>query len=72
MIEEAGGLGLRKGNWKFVQGNKKNGGGELYDLNTDVGEQKNVIATHPEIAAEMRATLTQWSKAKDGIRKLGH
>ncbi len=71
MIEEAGGLGLRRGNWKFVQGNKKKGGGELYDLTTDIGERKNIIAEHPKIAAEMRATLEEFAKTPGGIRKLG-
>jgi len=70
-IEEADGLGLRQGNWKFVQGNKKKGREELYDLNTDVGEQKNVIAEHPKIADEMRATLVELANASGGIRKLG-
>ena len=33
---------------------------ELYDLKTDPGESKNVIAEYPEIAAKLRATYNQW------------
>ncbi len=40
--------------WRLVE-NK-----ELYDLATDFGQTKNVIAEHPEIAARMRAHYDQW------------
>jgi arylsulfatase len=33
---------------------------ELYDLKTDPGEQKNVIAAHPEVVAGMRAAYDRW------------
>lgn len=33
---------------------------ELYDLQADPGETKNVIAEHPEVAAKLRATYDQW------------
>jgi len=33
---------------------------ELYDLNADPGEQKNVIAEHPEVVATLRAAYDQW------------
>ena len=56
MVEEAGILALREGDWKFVdrRGDAKD---ELYDLANDVGEQDNVIAAHPDRAAAMRARL---------------
>ena len=40
--------------WRLVD-NK-----ELYDLATDFGQKKNIIAEHPEIAARLRATYDQW------------
>lgn len=33
---------------------------ELYDLQTDYGETKNVIADHPEEVAKLRATYDSW------------
>jgi arylsulfatase A-like enzyme len=33
---------------------------ELYDLQADPGETKNVIAGHPEIVASLRASYEQW------------
>lgn len=33
---------------------------ELYDLQTDPGESKNVIAEHPEVVAKLRAEYEQW------------
>jgi arylsulfatase A-like enzyme len=33
---------------------------ELYDLQTDPGETKNVIAEHPEEVAKLRAAYDQW------------
>jgi len=33
---------------------------ELYDLKTDPGESKNVIAEHPEVVAKLRAAYDQW------------
>ncbi|MFZ5830502.1 MAG: sulfatase-like hydrolase/transferase, partial [Planctomycetota bacterium] len=33
---------------------------ELYDLKTDPGETKNVIAEHPEVVAELRTAYDRW------------
>jgi len=33
---------------------------ELYDLQADPGEAKNVIAAHPEVVAQLRAAYDQW------------
>ncbi len=33
---------------------------QLYDLKTDPGETKNVIAEHPEVVAELRAAYEKW------------
>ena len=33
---------------------------ELYDLQSDPGESKNVIAEHPEVVAKLRAAYDQW------------
>jgi len=43
--------------WRLVK-NK-----ELYDLTTDLAQQKNVIADHPDIVAKLRADYEQWWQA---------
>lgn len=40
--------------WRLVNGQ------ELYDINADPGQQKNVIAAYPEQAAKMRAFYDAW------------
>ena len=44
----AGGQAVRRGKWKLV-GNKK-----LYDLETDIGEKKNLAKVHPELVEELK------------------
>jgi arylsulfatase A-like enzyme len=50
---------VRSGDWKFLRagGNRK----MLFDLARDRGEQKNVIADHPDIASELEAKLAAWA-----------
>ena len=66
IVEEAGGLALRKGPWKLIAGKKtgKNPSGQLYNLESDIGEQVNVADKHPELVAEMTRILA-------GIREKG-
>ena len=33
---------------------------ELYDLKTDPGETKNVIADHPEVVDQLRTRYDKW------------
>ena len=70
IIEEARGVALRKGSWKYIQGKGKNAS-ELYDLSSDVGEQHNVIQANEAIALDMQAMLKKLVDAKHGIRKSG-
>lgn len=66
MIEEAGRLALRKGQWKYVRPRKQgkakgkvNVSGELYNLKDDIAEKDNVITMYPERAAEMAELLNK-------------
>jgi len=34
----------------------------LFNLSTDMGEQKNLIQDHPEKAAELEALWREWNK----------
>jgi arylsulfatase A-like enzyme len=51
-IESAG----RLGNWKGIHPGH-DADFELYDLETDPGEQRNIAEAHPEIAAKMKSLL---------------
>lgn len=69
LIEHAGGLAIRKGNWKYIAGPaagkkgakantaKAPGGPALFDLSTDLDESKNLLGDQPAIAAELSAAL---------------
>ncbi len=75
LVEQAGSLSLRQGNWKFIpagQGPRihqytktelgNDSGPQLYDLAADEGERNNLAGTHSEKVREMAALL-------DGIRR---
>ncbi|MFT7077803.1 MAG: arylsulfatase A-like enzyme [Planctomycetota bacterium] len=49
---------VRQGRWKWIE--RYGDGGELYDLNKDVGEVDECSAEHPEIARELAADLAAW------------
>ena len=50
---------VRSGQWKLhlVKGQPK----ELYDLETDIGEKKNVIDNFPEVVADLKARVDTFS-----------
>ena len=77
LVEQAGSLSLRQGQWKYIAPGKgpainKNTNTELgnhaepqlYDLASDPGERANLAAKQPEKVRELAALL-------DGIRRLG-
>ncbi|NWK55275.1 arylsulfatase [Verrucomicrobiaceae bacterium N1E253] len=70
MIEEAGILALRQGPWKYIQPRGKKGKAQLYNLDSDVGEQNNIIAQQPERAKAMAEQLEKAKQAKQGLRNL--
>ena len=60
MLEEAGrSIGIRKGPWKYITASNAKGKvqPQLYNLDDDIGEQKNIISEHPELAKELEATI---------------
>lgn len=76
LIEQANKLSLRHGTWKYIEpgkGPKKAAGtdtelgqdpaGMLFDLSTDLGETKNLIADHPDRAKTMAVKLKELSAA---------
>ncbi|MFT4546275.1 MAG: arylsulfatase A [Verrucomicrobiales bacterium] len=75
MLEEARTLAIRKGDWKFIKGakwkkQKKAAADELYDLSSDLGEQKNLAKEKPALVEELRATLEKAKAAEGGVRAL--
>ena len=49
---DSGSRAVRMGDWKLVQP-KRDAEPELYDLKSDIGESRNVAATHKDIVARM-------------------
>jgi len=45
---------VMQGRWRLIQDK------ELYHLDSDPAQERNVIAKHPEIAARLRAHYSQW------------
>lgn len=50
-------LTITTARWAFLCPARGNEKPELYDLRNDPGQTRNVIADHPDVAAELRATL---------------
>ena len=74
MIEEAGrSLALRHGPWKYVQGKAKKpkkgiSSGELFHLDSDIGEQRDVAKNNQNVTAEMSEMLQKLIESDGGIR----
>jgi arylsulfatase A-like enzyme len=79
LIEQAGGLALRLGQWKYIEPSKRpkmNANtntelgnetvAQLYDLAADPGETRNVTAQHPDKVEEMAAMLQRIRKGELG------
>jgi arylsulfatase A-like enzyme len=52
---------VRRGPWKMMQ-ILEEGGPKLYHVGEDPGEAMDVIAQHPEIAAQLQAAFVDWFK----------
>ncbi len=72
LVEQAGGLSLRQGSWKYIEPNDRPAMNkqtntelgnaplpQLYDLARDLGETRNLAAAQPERATRMRELLRQ-------------
>ncbi|MBM4149903.1 MAG: N-acetylgalactosamine-6-sulfate sulfatase, partial [Lentisphaerae bacterium] len=54
------GTAMRDGNWKMIVSSKKY---ELYNLENDIEESRNLVAEYPDRARAMKETIVTWSKA---------
>ena len=56
---------IRQGNWKLVDVRdmeaKTESGWQLYDLSTDIGEQHDLAAAKPELAAKLAKAWDDWN-----------
>jgi arylsulfatase A-like enzyme len=57
----APGSAVRDGKWKLIEW-REDGSDELYDLEADPGERRDVIRSHAEVASRMRASLDTWRR----------
>src|SRR4051812_46712679 len=55
-------VAIREGRWKLLV-NADGTAGELYDLSTDLAEQKNLIADQPQVARELTRAALEWRKS---------
>ena len=53
-----GRFALREGKWKLVMEDTRRANRELYDLSSDPGETKNIIAAHPDVERRLTAKLS--------------
>ena len=55
---------VRDGDWKLVKMDPPFGDGDwaLFDMKNDPGESENVIATHPEIAAQLQNAYEKYAE----------
>jgi arylsulfatase A-like enzyme len=56
---------IRRGKWKLVDFRdfeaKTQSGWQLFDLDTDINESKNLAADHPKLVAELSKTWDDWN-----------
>jgi len=65
--ERAGKSAVRDGNWKLVLTPQSEGGKwELYNLDNDRAENKNVASEHPEIVERLQAEYKKWAE-RNGV-----
>lgn len=66
--EHFGNRAVRCGKWKLVEDarDKENGGWELYDMDRDRTELRNLIEDRPDIADELKARYEAWA-ARIGV-----
>ena len=60
---------VRNGKWKLVSNQGKV---ELFDLDADIGEKRNLAAAHPDEVARLQTALDGWRKQNPpGVRRRG-
>jgi arylsulfatase A-like enzyme len=65
--ERSGKQAVRDGKWKLVLPAGADPQYELYDIETDRGENNNVAASHKDIVEKLKAEYTAWAQKNDVI-----
>jgi arylsulfatase len=60
--EHEGNRGIRKGKWKLVTLPDSRGGWELYDIDADRTESRNLAAAEPDVVQDLSADYDRWAK----------
>jgi arylsulfatase A-like enzyme len=55
-------LGVREDHWKYIY-DLREAVEELYDLDRDPNEQRNLAASEPALSARLRQRLAAWTEA---------
>jgi len=66
--QRRGDQAARVGNWKWISSAKGTG---LYNLTSDLGEERDVSKDHPEVAAKLKARFEAWRKEMDASEPRG-
>lgn len=61
-------IGVRVGDWKWVNSSRGSG---LFNLKTDIGEQQDLSATHPEKLKELKQHFDRWKKQMNAAEPRG-
>ncbi len=69
LIEEARGLALREGHWKYIAPVGKRKAPQLFNLAEDVGEENDLSEREPERVLAMQARLQSLVEAEGGVRQ---
>ncbi|MDR0712813.1 MAG: arylsulfatase [Bacteroidales bacterium] len=64
--ERAGNKAVRSGKWKLVSLYPQNRY-ELYDIENDRGENRDVAAQHPDVVERLKNEYAQWAKKNDVV-----
>lgn len=56
------GSAIRAGRWKLIEF-FEDGRRELFDLTSDMRENRNLVVQHPQVAAELAQKLMEWRKS---------
>ena len=56
----SGDLAIRQGRWKYIAAKQEGGSGQLYDLDADPGETRDLAADHPPVASALSALLDKY------------
>ena len=61
-------IGVRVSDWKWVNSSRGSG---LFNLKTDIGEQQDLSATHPEKLKELKQHFARWKKQMNAAEPRG-